>query len=78
MTQEQLTDRIEQIAKQVRHDFNLLVHEMDITDADTRWNVRVIIGERIGDALINAAPIVLADDDESLMVALRSHTTDQM
>ena len=76
MTQETLADSIEEIAKRVRQDFDRLIHKMNITDAEARWNVRVIIGQRIGDALINRSPIVLANDDEALLSAMRPHTTD--
>jgi hypothetical protein len=76
MSSEQLTDRIEQIAKQARRDFNQLIHEIGVVDSDARWNVRVIVGQRIGECLVNQAPIVMDEDDETLMAHLRPHTTD--
>jgi carbonic anhydrase len=76
MKRDELTDRIELIAKRVRADFDRLIHELNIADADARWTAREIIGKRVGDALVMRAPIVLADDDETLMRSLRPHTTD--
>lgn len=67
--QEELTKRIQGIAKRVQQDFDRLVH-------DESWTVRCIVGQRIGGALASGPDIVLADDNEGLIEAIRPHTTD--
>ena len=70
---------IESIAARVRDDFEALVAELnaDAPNDDARWSMRAVMGQRIGNALINRAPIMF-DDNDDLMVLLRPHTTDDV
>jgi hypothetical protein len=87
MTQEQFTSTIEQIAAKVRADFEAFCQSADRDaqlsrdpllpyTADQRWATRVILSERIGDALCNGPGIALADDSEYLLLTLRPHAID--